>query len=261
MKGDQIMKNLQSKIALFLVLVVLSPLQAVAVDSATDSAKADTPTSSSRPTDSNKPATPAPSYKPPLRGAPAGRVGGGTRGATERESFALQVLTPDHIGYTSKDQPCLYWFISKPTAHSVEMTITERNGVQPLFTKVIAGPAKGGIQEFCIANYGVHLKPEVPYKWFVALVTDKEDRSKDILAGGMIQRIEASKSLQDKLISKESGPRYSVFAEEGFWFDSFEAITKDITGSNSNADLIRQRTELLKQVGLAEVADTETARQ
>src|SRR5438876_2634565 len=39
----------------------------------------------------------SPLYKPPLRGAPSGRVGGGTRGGPGSErSVVLSVLTPDH---------------------------------------------------------------------------------------------------------------------------------------------------------------------
>ncbi len=37
-----------------------------------------------------------PVYNPPKRGAPAGRVGGGTRGGTQRDVFVLSVLAPDH---------------------------------------------------------------------------------------------------------------------------------------------------------------------
>src|SRR5512134_1193228 len=60
-------------------------------------------------------ASTAPVYKPPLRGAPRGRIGGGTRG-TGLDSLALSVLAPDHSGLTIREQPSLYWIISNPTA-------------------------------------------------------------------------------------------------------------------------------------------------
>ena len=43
-----------------------------------------------------------PVYKPPLRGAPGGRVGGGTRG-TPRDLFVLSALAPDHSGLTVQE--------------------------------------------------------------------------------------------------------------------------------------------------------------
>ena len=51
-----------------------------------------------------------PVYQLPTRGAPAGRVGGGTRG--DKNVFVLSVLAPDHSALTTSEQPSLYWFIS-----------------------------------------------------------------------------------------------------------------------------------------------------
>ena len=213
-----------------------------------------------------QPATPAaatvaaPAYKPPLRGAPAGRIGGGTRGATERESFVLQVLAPDHIGYTIHDQPCLYWYISKATAYPLELTVTERNAVQPLVEKTLQGLPQGGIQSACLAGLNVKLRKDVQYKWFVTLVTDPEHRSKDILAGGIVSFIDPQPALVEKLKSAEKSSLPLVYAEEGLWYDALEALSTRIDASPDDRELRRQRAALLAQVGLAEVADAENNR-
>src|SRR5262245_24503250 len=61
----------------------------------------------------------APVYTPPKRGAPGGRVGGGTRGP-QRDVFVLSVFAPYHSGFTADEQPSLYWFISNSTSLPVE---------------------------------------------------------------------------------------------------------------------------------------------
>jgi hypothetical protein len=199
----------------------------------------------------------APAYKPPLRGAPAGRVGGGTRGATERESFSLQVLAPDHVGYTTQEQPCLYWFISKPTSHSVELTVTEKKAVAPLVEKLVKGPEKAGIQSICLADLGVRLKKNVQYKWFVSLVTDAEHRSKDILAGGIIELSEPSPSLATKLKGVDTGNVANIYAEEGIWYDSLWSMSRAIELAPANDELRQLRASFLGQVGLTDVAEYE----
>ncbi|MBP1738758.1 MAG: uncharacterized protein H6Q48_1051 [Deltaproteobacteria bacterium] len=73
-----------------------------------------------------------PVYKPPLRGSPGGRVGGGTRGASLEAPVSLSVLVPDHVGITLQSQPHLYWFISRKTTHPIEVTITEASPQCPL---------------------------------------------------------------------------------------------------------------------------------
>jgi hypothetical protein len=192
-------------------------------------------------------------YKPPLRGAPAGRVGGGTRGATERESFSLQALAPDHVGYTTQEQPCLYWYISKPTTYSIELTVATKKAVQPLIEKVVKGPEQGGIQSVCLADLGVKLAPNVQYKWFVTLVTDAEHRSKDILAGGIIEYAAPSASLLAKLKGVDSASHYAVYAEEGQWYDAIGSLSQSIAAAPGNTELQQQRAALLAQVGLGEV--------
>jgi len=204
-------------------------------------------------------AKPAPLlYKPPLRGAPAGRVGGGTRGVSERESFSLSVLVPDHAGLTVSDQPRLYWYISKPTTHPVELTVIERNAVSPLLEQVVPGPGREGIQAIRLADYGVHLRRGVQYRWFVTLVTDQDQRSKDILAGGIITLVAASPELQEKLKRADGSETPAVFAEAGIWYDALSSLTGLIESApGSAAGLIQERASLLSQVGLAEPAEFE----
>ena len=193
-------------------------------------------------------------YKPPLRGAPAGRVGGGTRGATERESFSLQVLVPDHAALTISDQPNLYWYISKHTTYPVELTVIEKNAVKPLIETTIRVTDKGGIQVIRLADYGIHLRENVQYKWFVALLMDAEQRSKDILAGGIITLVDASPSLKAKLAAADRNDALSIYAEEGLWYDALSAISGMIDASPDNRELRRARASLLEQIGLTEVA-------
>jgi len=201
-----------------------------------------------------------PVYKPPLRGSPAGRVGGGTRGASDRESFSLLVLAPDHVGLTMQDQPCLYWFISKPTSYPVELTIIERNAVKPLVEKVIHGIDQGGIHAIRLSDYGVRLARDVPYKWFVTLVTDAAHRSKDILAGGIIRRVDAPPTVAARLEGADGNTAFRVYTEEGYWYDSLGAISGMIEASPGNEELRKGRASLLEQVGLTEAAAFEKNR-
>src|SRR5271168_697816 len=52
-----------------------------------------------------------PHYVPPMRGAPGGRTGGGSRGI-KGSDLTIAVLAPDHVGLTAEDQPTLYWYAS-----------------------------------------------------------------------------------------------------------------------------------------------------
>ena len=61
-------------------------------------------------------------YKPPLRGAPAVRIDGGSRGSGI-SLICLNVLAPDHTGLTVHDQPSLFWYQSEPADVPFELTL------------------------------------------------------------------------------------------------------------------------------------------
>src|SRR5262249_44782001 len=82
----------------------------------------------------------APVYNPPSRGAPGGRIGGGTRGGGN--IFVLSVLAPDHSGLTTSEQPSLYWFISKTTSLPVEVTLMDPQGIKPILETQLPAPTQ-----------------------------------------------------------------------------------------------------------------------
>src|SRR5580765_4367948 len=80
-----------------------------------------------------------PEYNPPSRGAPAGRVGGGTRGL---RVLPLAALAPDHTGLTISAQPALYYFLPSPEGVRVAVRLAGDPNAQPLLEKDFAPPAK-----------------------------------------------------------------------------------------------------------------------
>jgi len=194
-----------------------------------------------------------PVYNPPQRGAPGGRVGGGTRGGTN--VFVLSVLAPDHSGFTTNEQPALYWYISNGTSLPIELTLMDPQGVQPILETKLPAPAKGGIQRVRLADYNVHLAQGAAYRWFVAVVPDADRRSKDILAGGAIERVEMPADVKAKLAQAGKNETPFVYAQAGLWYDALRSISELIDAAPQDQDLRKQRTALLTQVGLPSSAE------
>jgi Domain of Unknown Function (DUF928) len=191
----------------------------------------------------------APVYKPPLRGAPGGRVGGGTRG-TGREAFILSVLAPAHTGLTTSEQPVLYWFISSPSSHPVELTLVDPQKSDPLVELRIEPPVAAGVHRVRLAEHGVRLAPAVPYNWYVAVMPDTGRRSKDILAGGTVERVALPDDLATKVSRTPKSDLPSLYAGAGLWYDAMTALNDLIDEAPQNQALRAQRSALLRQVGL-----------
>ena len=196
-----------------------------------------------------------PVYTPPVRGAPGGRVGGSTRGGGIVPT--VSVLAPDHTGLTAQEQPSLYWYLSKPTTYPIEFTIRDDRAIQPLIEKRLKGPIQPGLQRVRLADYGIRLSPGVPYRWFVALVVDPDNRSRDILSGGTIERIALPEALRTKLARAGKTRAPLVYAEAGLWYDALSTVSDLIDAAPSDSMPRQQRAALLEQVGLSDIAKDE----
>lgn len=129
-------------------------------------------------------------FMPVVAGAPVVRVGGGSRGSCGKLG---ENITLDAQPLTWSDTPSLQWSVSKPISGTFVLKIGESPNknwdfVKPLVDKTLNLSVKEGIQKLSLAEYKAGLKEGVNYEWFLSLVCDENNRSKDIIVGGIIQR-------------------------------------------------------------------------
>ena len=196
---------------------------------------------------------PAIVYKFTKGSVAAARVTGGSRGSGDA-AVTLDVLTPDETGLTTQEQPSLFWYQSKPAKARFELTIMEEDAVKPVFETNFERASKAGIQRLRLADQGVKLAVGVEYKWVVALVTDPNNRSSDLVASGFIKRVEASPELKVKLKDAAPSAVPAIYAEAGIWHDALGSLTDLIEAQPADKALVAERADLLRQVGLKAAA-------
>lgn len=194
-----------------------------------------------------------PVYKPRHPDAPKVRVDSRVRGAGDT-MLSLTVLSPQHVGLTTKAQPSLFWYQSKARRTRFELTITEGKKPKPVLEMQINQLPTDGIQRLRLADYQVSLKPDVEYRWSVAMVVDEENRSRDIVASGMIKLIEMPESLKKRLANAKDDDLPFAYADEGIWYDSLEALSDLIDKMPTRKELREERAAYFMQVGLNEAA-------
>jgi hypothetical protein len=194
-----------------------------------------------------------PEYIPPVRSAPGGRVGGSTRGPGTPPT--LSALAPDHTGLTIQEQPSLYWYLSKPTSYPIEFTIIDDRAIQPLIERRLSGSLQPGMQRVRLAEYGLRLSVGVLYRWSVALVVDPDNRSRDVIAGGAIERIAPPTELRAKLARAGKTRAPYLYAQAGLWYEALAAISDLIDAAPNDQVLRQERASLLEQVGLPQIAE------
>lgn len=190
----------------------------------------------------------APIYSPPSRGKPRSRVAGGVRGG-ETELPTLQVLAPQHTGQTLSAQPSFFWYISRtpPEGAAFAFTIVDDTRIEPLLEAPLESPAGSGIHRIDLADYGVRIQKGVEYEWSVVLVVDPEQRSRDIVSVGWVDRVEAPPRLE------EAGPPgVHAYAEHGLWYEALAAAADAVEAQPEDPLARAYRDALLQQVGLGD---------
>ena len=96
------------------------------------------------------------------------------------------------------------------------------------------------------------MEPSVQYKWFVTLAVGTEASSKDVVAGGTIERIPYVEVLV--LCEGMNGNTVNELAKCGLWYDAITTLSEMIEKTPDDRKLRKHRASLLRQVGLWEVA-------
>ena len=197
-------------------------------------------------------------YKPPLRNAKSSRLRSGVRGPGDPLP-SVWGLAPDHLGFTVHEQPELYWYLSEASSYPMEVTVRDSVSIEPLFELRLKPPVSAGIHRTRLADHGIRLDPNVSYEWFVAILTDLENPSLEVVTRGTIQRIEPSDPRMQQVATEmqnASTPadQWHTYASAGMWYDALAMLSALIQAVTENTELRYQRAALLDEVGLAEAA-------
>jgi hypothetical protein len=192
-----------------------------------------------------------PVYKPRKESRPRARLGGRIRG--EGQDPEVAALVPDHVAFSGKQKPTLYWYLSQPTTLPIRFTLNDMRVARPVVDASISSPLQSGIHRIQLQDYGLSLEADVQYMWAISLIRDPESPSQDIASGGIIETVEYAEAcmLGPCICKREDVYRY---AKEGFWYDAIACISDLIEAVPKDRALRALRASLLEQAGLYEVA-------
>ncbi len=189
----------------------------------------------------------------PLRPTPQIRLAtGGTR--SSNNGFPIvTLLVPEHVAYTVKEQPTLYWHISKATQKPVVLTLIELDAIKPLLEEPLQDPLSRGIYVLELADYGIRLQPNKIYEWSVRIIEDTNDPSGDAIARSFIQRVIPDAEISAVLEQSDPLSRAQGYARNGIWHDALATLMVEDSSSQAQDRLRRARNWLLEQVELKQV--------
>jgi len=173
-------------------------------------------------------------YGAPGRESPGRLASAGVRALNDARQCLFDVLAPAaSVGQTSLTQPELYWYTDCDLPRAVEITVVSDEEELPVMALTLPN-ATSGLQRLAFADHKVFLKPGVGYYWFVSVVVDRTDRSKDAVRGAAIVM--------------------GGSPAAGFWYDDLAHTFQSTADAGKLKELGRKRQSMLNDVGLAEIA-------
>lgn len=213
-------------------------------------------------------------FKPPNRGVPGRREGGGTRDGCLASKLPAPLapiaVLPDlkkpnqvAVGQTVAAYPRFFWYLPA-TRGDVEFTLyadetdaSEAIIYQSRFKldRAMGQPSKAGIYSLALpANANLSpLEVGKVYHWSVAVLCPGTAKNRIEIDGG-IERVALNNALQNQLKNTQPGERANFYAENGLWFDALDELAGRGC-SSSNVSLTWQKLMQDPSVNLGKLAD------
>lgn len=193
-------------------------------------------------------------FVPRTDAPPAKRVGAGTRNPNGVPLRIIGFAPRQTLGYTLREQPTLYFSLSRETAKPIEVAVNDLGDPEkPAVAELVLdkGHPAGLLRlDFSAmktrAGEPLRLGENRRYE-VVLLTTESAEGSANNSAVFSIQRLAADPAAA---VPAEPARAAAWFARKGLWFDCVDALNRAIAKQPKHAPLIRSREKLLGAEGL-----------
>lgn len=193
-----------------------------------------------------------PIYKPRKESSPRARIEGASRGSESGEPLVV-ALVPDHVGLTFKNDSSLCWYLSKMTSLPLTLTVLESRAIRPALETTLPPPQQAGFHCIHLKDHGFSLKEREQYRWFISVTVDPNNPSRDIVTGGMIERIPFDEACALDLPCSWTtceGDSVRQYGQAGLWYDAITCLLELLQATPDDRLLREMLDHLLKQSDL-----------
>jgi hypothetical protein len=147
-------------------------------------------------------------FVPPATGAPADRLGAGTRDA-DLSPGDLTLLVPPDGGLSATPQPVLIWHLREPVTGRMTIAIRPVGGLARGFAATRDGKFASGFHALDLRRSEVRLSPEQLYQWEVVLTEATEN----------VAQLYGSAYVEHRPVSPAPSSVRDA-ASKGLWYDA-----------------------------------------
>lgn len=187
-----------------------------------------------------------------------------TVGAATRSSHSClnqqkitSLLPSNQLGLTLKKHPVFFWHIPSSSAKIAQFTLltqTSDGYEEVVYETNLDLPEKTGIISFTLPEQVESLKANTNYRWFLTIICDNKDYSKNPYVQGIVKRIPPELPSSQSPKKEDLLTTATIYAQTGIWHDALTSLVK-LRCQKPNDTLVKSHwLQFLDSVGLNEIA-------
>jgi hypothetical protein len=194
-------------------------------------------------------------------GLPTHRRDGGSRGVQDScvantANQNLMALIPEKtVGISAAASPQLFFYVPKIKETST-LEFVLRNQQDQLIYETFLSTEGNGIMKVEVPREvkASLLKADQKYHWYLSMICNDQQRSRDIVAEGWMRQKTLDQKLQEKLNNVSSLEKVAIYREQGIWFDALSVLAESLDSVTEKTMMHQQWSEMLGSVGLENLA-------
>ncbi|NET02357.1 MAG: DUF928 domain-containing protein [Sphaerospermopsis sp. SIO1G1] len=199
-------------------------------------------------------------FKPPIddRENPE-TVGAATRGSSCLNKQIITSLLPSSkLGLTVAKNPTFFWHIPTSEAKTAEFllltdNLEDENDQKVVYQKIITLPEQSGIVSVTLPEQEVNLETNNNYRWYLTLICDSEDSSRNVFVEGVVKPISRDLPVLDSGEATNLLSQASTYAQAGIWHDALTSLVK-LRCQNPNDNIVKLHwQQFLESVALDKI--------
>ena len=190
-------------------------------------------------------------------GLPSNRRDGGSRGNCIANGKDFVALVPDRpVNETALISSQILFYVPQ-TKEPKEIEFILRNRQDELVHKTLLQTTeRSGIMSVAIPEQVQENSREYygDYHWYLSLICDSQQRSKDVVLEGWIEYVELNNSVKEKINLSNSIRKSDLLQQEGIWYDALSVLAEQKKLDSDLTLIQKEWSQLLESIGLLDLA-------
>jgi hypothetical protein len=167
----------------------------------------------------------------------------------------MALIPEKTVGINAAPSPKLFFYVPKLKETST-LEFVLRNQKDQLIYETFLSTEGNGIMSVEVPGSvnSSPLKAEQNYHWYLSMICNNQQRSRDIVSEGWMRQKALDQTLQEKLNNASSLEKVAIYREQGIWFDALSVVVENLDSVTEKTMMQQKWSEMLRSVGLENLA-------